>query len=503
MDLNQLMIGPLSNGNLLDASGSQSFEKLVKTLIAAAQENISRIDSQIKDLKCMRDREYGLIASLKLVISPIRKLPDEILAIVFRLAIDTFYVSRIICALRVSQVCKHWRQLAHRTPHLWTEQPSIRYDNRRGYSAEYIAATKVYLDRSAPLPISFHISSAAKPPKGTRFPPALVDVLFSAASRWKTLTLSGPPEIHHALAQLPPNSLPLLEEVALFDSLVNAPAFLCAPCLRSITLHASGNIATLLMPWAQLTNLRLTTVGFCTWLDTFLQCTNLVHAVLYAEPADDDAQNNAPAASNNSIATLPFLESIDVSLLGDQVAPLFGRLALPRVHRIEISFINTHDTAQWSLATSTIFSQFQLRSPNIADLSLTVCDISPDELHAILLHSPCLTDLLLECCPDAVDDAILERLQYVAENAVHLAPRLQTLCLYPIGDSFAEESLLSMIRSRWWTTQELQALPAPPPVARWQRVDITCYDADEFSEFFYQQLSDLKAQGLDIDVRTP
>ncbi|KAK7065035.1 hypothetical protein R3P38DRAFT_3166050 [Favolaschia claudopus] len=66
---------------------SQSLEKLIKSLIAASEEKIARIDSQIQDLICMRNREYGLLATLKPVIAPIRKLSDELLMDIFHRAI--------------------------------------------------------------------------------------------------------------------------------------------------------------------------------------------------------------------------------------------------------------------------------------------------------------------------------------------------------------------------------------------------------------------------------
>ncbi|KAJ6561480.1 hypothetical protein DFH09DRAFT_831785, partial [Mycena vulgaris] len=63
------------------------------------------------------------------MISPIGKLPTELLANIFHLVVppEGFrsdcpedYSGKIIAeALRVSQVCRYWREMAHSTPRLW------------------------------------------------------------------------------------------------------------------------------------------------------------------------------------------------------------------------------------------------------------------------------------------------------------------------------------------------------------------------------------------------
>ncbi|KAJ7082988.1 hypothetical protein C8R44DRAFT_822699 [Mycena epipterygia] len=63
---------------------------LLGHLITAAEENIARIESQIKDLMCLRDRERGLITALRLVIAPIRKLSSELLVQIFLHSLSSF-----------------------------------------------------------------------------------------------------------------------------------------------------------------------------------------------------------------------------------------------------------------------------------------------------------------------------------------------------------------------------------------------------------------------------
>ncbi|KAK7065039.1 F-box domain-containing protein [Favolaschia claudopus] len=491
MDLDQAATAAFASGHLSGIlPSSLSVARVIKALIAALEEKIAQIDSQIRDLQYMRAREYGLITSLKLVISPIRKLPDELLANIFDDAVCTLQ-----SAVRLSHVCKHWRLLAHRTPALWTPPLPPRLLKRTSQSAQYIQITKAYLERSMPHAISLCLDCTTR---DVNISPALADVLLVGASRWAYLQVQGHPSVLQALANLRPDALKMLESVTLRgNSAIETGAvtvFLCAPLLREVTLQVA-NTTKIPMPWAQLTELDLWEDSFPRWLNILLQCTNLVHAKICASRSTEEDENT----DNLTIpVTLPFLETLDLYFPTRKVAPCFGRLALPNLRRLEMSL--DVDDGEWSATTSAVFSQFQYRSPNIEYFALTLCDLSPDALHSILLHSPNLADLRLECCRYCVDDYLLEQIQRYDQDQVYLVPRLERLLVWDVDDSWTEERLLAMIKSRWWTREELQALPAPPPVAPLQRVDIPRIHSDPpFSESF-QEINRLKAQGLNVKI---
>ncbi|KAF8187008.1 hypothetical protein K438DRAFT_1495810, partial [Mycena galopus ATCC 62051] len=83
------------------------------------------------------------------IISPIHTLPVELLAEIFKLAIDGH--THIKDAFQISQVCSDWRQVAHSTPRLWTRR--LRVDLRSDYSEVYAEGLRAWLARSTPLPI--------------------------------------------------------------------------------------------------------------------------------------------------------------------------------------------------------------------------------------------------------------------------------------------------------------------------------------------------------------
>ncbi|KAK7065050.1 hypothetical protein R3P38DRAFT_65050 [Favolaschia claudopus] len=493
MDLDQAVTVALASGHLSGIlPSSVSVTKVIKALIAASEERIAQIDSQIRDLQCMRDRESGLIAWLKLGISPIRKLPDEMLTNIIRHARTTVQSS-----FWLSQVCKHWRQLAHRTPALWTGQLPLRLLTVADPSPEHIAVIKAYVQRSNPLPLYYNLSNFFSSNK--TISPAVAEGLLVGAARWVYLSVEGYPSLLQALAKLPSEPLKMLGSVALrggTKAQMLVSAFLCAPLLHRVALRVA-HTDKFPMPWPQLTELELSENNFSLWIGILLQCTNLVHAKIYASrnvERDEDTDNLIPVA-------LPFLETLDLHLATHQVASCFGRLTLPELRKLEM--VLDTEAGEWAAPTSAVFSQFQDRSPNIEDFSLELCNIYSIALHSILLHSPNLTDFRLDCCRDSVDDYLLEEIQRYDEDQVHLVPRLERLLLWVVDDAWTEERLLVMIKSRWWTTEELQALPEPLPVARLERVDISRTDDEgpPFSQSFQQEISRLKAQGLNVEVR--
>ncbi|KAK7040511.1 hypothetical protein R3P38DRAFT_2894851 [Favolaschia claudopus] len=493
MDLDQAVTAAFASGHLSGLlSSSVSVTKVIKALIAASEDKIAQIDSQIRDLRSKRARESGFIAQLKPALSWIHKLPDEMLTNIMRDACTT-----VQSAFWLSQVCPYWRELTHRIPALWTGQLPLQFLTVANPLPEHIAFIKEYVQRSNPLPLRFnHLGSSSN----KTISPAVAEALLVGASRWVYVYVSRDhPSLLGALAKLRSEPLKMLESVDLRGgnkAQMSVSAFLRAPLLRKVTLWVAQT-EKFPMPWGQLTELELWDDNFSLWIGILLQCTSLVRAKIYAKGSaeeDEDTDNLIPV-------TLPFLETLDLHLPTHKVASCFGRLALPKLRRLEMSL--DADDREWSAATSAVFSQFQDRSPNIEYLAITLCEIYSDALNSILRHSPNLTDLRLDYCLYCLDDNLLEQIQRHEEDQAHLVPHLERLHFFAVGDCWSEEGLLAMIKSRWWTTEELQALPGPPPVARLERVDISRSDDDgpPFSKSFQREIRRLKAQGLDVEVR--
>ncbi|KAJ7653731.1 hypothetical protein DFH06DRAFT_524976 [Mycena polygramma] len=304
-----------------NSSSTRSFEQHAKSLIQASEANIARIESQIRDLLRLRDQERGIIASLKLAIAPVRKVPAEILAEIF-----LHYAALLGPVLTISQVCAHWRQVACTTPRLWTGLLQTRLTRKKRCSDTYLSTTKTFLERSSPFPIP-----RMTLPLANFCDPRLLDLLFSSAPRWQSLEFCD--YFSARFRRMPPNTLANLTDVSIriprpLENHTSAvSAFLGAPQLCRVNL-AVESTAHFPMPWAQLTRLTLSEISPQLSLDILLQCTNICEANFR------DMEPWAVEPDSAPLVTLPQLEQLGVYFqehVDDaiHITPFFTRLELP------------------------------------------------------------------------------------------------------------------------------------------------------------------------------
>ncbi|KAF7357405.1 hypothetical protein MSAN_01336500 [Mycena sanguinolenta] len=440
---------------------TQTFESQAKILIKASEDNIARIESQIRGLERLRDQERGNIARLRMAIAP---------------------VSKASCRASGGNLL-----LAHTTPRLWTERLMI--DLNKTPTAAYISCVKEWLKRSAPIriPVELKISE-----KGVEAGP-LMDEMAAVAYRWGSANLDLPSL--SLLSRIPAAGLKSLVYLSLQSEDVKhhekTRPFRTAEHLHRVFLR-THHTSRLLLPWSQLTDIDVSDPSPQECLDTLLQCTTVVSAQFYTS-----AWSDFPDLSQRPITTLGRLKVLRLSFdsLGDFVAPFFVCLALPVLAKLTLTLDIDHT---WPSAE---FTQFQLRSPNIERLTFGMSAMEPPDLLAVLQHAPLLVALDMDCCLYCFDDSIIGGLQYSATDAVYLTPKLERLSLSYAGTNFDEDTLDAMIQSRWWTDEQLLSLPSSPKVARWSHVDIYCDDgADNVSSDFKARIEEYRSQGLDISV---
>ncbi|KAJ7846868.1 hypothetical protein B0H14DRAFT_3867607 [Mycena olivaceomarginata] len=441
----------------MSTATSPNFESLAKILIEASEANIARIESQIRDLERLRDQERGLITRLRVAIAPIHKLPAEILVEIFRLALDTWtYMrkQRIQKVQALSHVCAYWRRVAHTTPRLWTEMLFTRLDKMP--KSDYMACMKGWLERRS-----------------------LMDIIATAAHRWSDVDLTLPSL--PVLSRIPTASLKSLERVFLQSTDAKHRADSTRVFLMAEHLHharfATRRTGQLLMPWSQLTEIEVTDPSPQECLDTLVQCTSIVSARF-----ETGAWPDVPDLSQRPITTLGRLEDLSVSVRG-WVVPFFVCLALPALKKL---CLDSH-MDDWSPWGSVEFTQFQLRSPSIQCLEINSSYLLSGDLLAVLQHAPLLAELQMESCPNSFDDSIVGALQ------------LEVIQLCYAEVNFEEDALDTMIQSRWWTDEQLLALPSPPKVARWSRIAIHCGDEEgNVTGELRAKLEQYRSQGLDV-----
>ncbi|KAF7361256.1 F-box domain-containing protein [Mycena sanguinolenta] len=476
--------------------------------VLSLENEITTLESRLATLVKLRDRESATGAALRSLIAPIRTLPVELLAEIFELTIcdsdlSKFpYSSRLPLhvrdAFRVSQVCRHWRQIAIGTPRLWTGPITVDFHptRRRGFEEEemYADGVKTWLARSAPLPVQITIMGPINRSWLTKSGSRLTDALLSIASRWRSLWIYPAPG--GFVERLASCSLDSLEALTLSSvdhagshfGLPTMLSFINAPRLRKVTLDTTCGIP---MPWVQLTDINLQNdVPPERLKDIFSQCKSVVRACVRTS-----GWSAFPPARADALV-LHHLQFLSVTWAGEDFNDILflDCISAPPLDELHLCFDPEGAGVEWEEAT---FTAFQIRSPNITRLKIegNGFAVPANALVAALRHTPALTHLTIDDCPGT--EALPRALCHTGD-VEPLVPRLHNLVfgelLVPI---FSEDGLASMISSRWWTDAELESRSKPPGVARWRQIQLC---APRFSQSFRDTIENLRQMGLAVEL---
>ncbi|KAF7366378.1 Origin recognition complex subunit 1 [Mycena sanguinolenta] len=446
-----------------------------------------RITSHIHSLVELRDHERSCVDALRHIISPIRTLPVELLAEIFRLTLDD-PKTHIAEAYRISQICSDWRNVACGNPQLWTGPICVDLGSEKIFGREdlYADGLEAWLARSAPLsvPVSLQLELDR-----TNSDPRILEIVLRVAPRFRSLRCRGVPLSF--ISRLAECKLDSLEELDLgfVESDSNAaefPALTMVPRLRKSSIIIEASRPHALIPWAQLTDLTLHCDSIDVILDILVQCANLTSTALYTSewyvyPAT--AQFTRPPLPLNHLHTLTvgFGRS-------KHMARFLGTVSAPALEALNLNFFGT---GMHSVAPLTAFL---MQSPTIARLEI-YGDYAPTshELIEVLRHTVHLTHLkLTQFHKHSFDDALLNALS-CKDGVAPLVPKLHSLAMYRIMQKggFTMEALEHMLVSRWRADPETSS--GLHAVARWSHVEL-CWSLR--GPFF----DNLQRQGLPIEL---
>ncbi|KAJ7705373.1 hypothetical protein B0H17DRAFT_1175257 [Mycena rosella] len=442
--------------------------------------------------------------------SPIQAIPYELLAEIMFFALaprtDGQYMSVSVCVnnvLALCQVCAYWRAVAQNTPRLWTLDSFPILITNGGVGRMATKATEMFLQRSAPLPISIEIVPGLRMCRSYDLP-AILDTLIRVAHRWKSFTLASdiPESELAALKRIPAGRLDGLDKLELLfrtREMWGGPeldVFSSAPRLRDVTITVwNTSSINLPMPWGQLTQLTLAYDSPQLCLDILGRCPNLVSVRLRTKQwQEEDVILGAETVS------LPHLKTLDITIaiwtMGQHLTPFLHRLKLSALTYLCLSIqLASPESADWYIswfAPALIY--FLTRAPNLEFLYSNRLDA--EDMPDILQHTPCMTRLSFAESP--VYDEFFAALRYSATDPAPLVPGLETLELADVGEDWNESSLLEMIRSRWWSDDELLAMPTPPAVARLKHVLWYSGDFPSWTPEFTKTLAAYEVQGLKL-----
>lgn len=134
--------------------------------LAALDQDLSKTIAALADLMTLRSRRRGEVESLAAVLSPIRRIPPEILIEIFQHCMDTSIASATAsihspseAPVLLGQICRSWRTISQNAPRLWDRiafQP--RSESQDAYFLELVARAQEF-----PLSITLDIGKMFLP----------------------------------------------------------------------------------------------------------------------------------------------------------------------------------------------------------------------------------------------------------------------------------------------------------------------------------------------------
>ncbi|KAJ7741295.1 hypothetical protein B0H16DRAFT_1728553 [Mycena metata] len=225
------MVSPFAS--LLGTNYSPTDEEVpkIKALLAEPAFRLKRLEDEIRELQktldelaAERDSLVGYMDSHRALLSPIRRLPLDILQEIFLACIPTHRncaMSALEAPVLLGRICSSWRSISLSTPRLWAKlhfvEPYLPYAFEPATrTTQHLEGAKSWLDRSGlcPLSISLRTPHSSYAPDSYSSLQDFIQTLIPLASRWQHIDFYMPLATFDALYQLTETDVPLLESVA-------------------------------------------------------------------------------------------------------------------------------------------------------------------------------------------------------------------------------------------------------------------------------------------------
>ncbi|KAF7367728.1 hypothetical protein MSAN_00836700 [Mycena sanguinolenta] len=295
--------------------------------LAKIQAQIDEMELVVGQLKAKRESLQTDIDAHKALISPMRRVPEDVLREIFVACLPTTHIAVIDIAeapLLLGRICKRWRVVAYSTPMLWTSIhiAPLRSCGDRGMAGFFPQLQPVieqWLERGTPRPLTVSLVERDCIWSDPEF--YATSLLRNFLHRLSHLSLCGDIRLLLPLLRLGPESLPLLENIYIiatgtvpFTEYPDAMNLLQLPSITTMTLRVMANPLSLPLKWSQLTDLSLqcsrysldSTFDGVAALEVLRRCPSLFRCQLVLNSSRDDAS----LTSNASLITLPSLHSL-------------------------------------------------------------------------------------------------------------------------------------------------------------------------------------------------
>jgi hypothetical protein len=468
-----------SRSNIIPRPSASEYASL-SSVIEEAEDELCLSETLIAHLTKERSKLQSHVRDARSLSSPIRKLPAELLAEVFQ---HLQFKANITCRIdkcrvtapvfTVAQVCAYWREVAIGTKALWaTLNVTVCYvpnpvslvpllDNCRGFPLD------LTLDLG-------HVWSSPSPSRTNYL--NLVKELTDVSDSWKRLSvvlgdqLESLVPIEDRLPQLQSLELDLRQRhkfttFTLFRScysLTSLDLLLEDPPDRSDEWYGNNNPYKDLpvLPWSQLTTLRMGTQHIDQFYLALSLCTNVVD-VTYLICGEDwpdwvvEPHSRAPQEIVSPAQRLVL--NIGTYYMGfpDPLLPnvLFKRVDFPCLTELTMGLA---DEDSW-IITNHVDGNFLRRcdvNTRLTSLSILKVTLQFPALKSMLGILPNLTQLVIhdhQSDAGELDESEMvtdELMEYLDADPLTYWPHLQHLELATWGNFLSEDKFLSMVNRR-------------------------------------------------------
>ncbi|KAJ7025726.1 hypothetical protein C8F04DRAFT_1127358 [Mycena alexandri] len=317
-------------------------ELLTGPQIEAAKitDEIRRLQSLICELAKKRDALNHFIDPLVALISPARRLPDDVVVEIFTASLPSDRNAVIVGAkspLLLCHICRAWRNLAISTPRLWTSLHIVAPETPAQVE-QLNGIVDSWLSRTGVLPLSISVVQSFRAEFDTDFS-TLVQTLIRYSSRWNGIRFGFHRDLSfNPLAALSALDVPILETVLIdhFSGPATGLPFLATSSLRSASFRRGT--PRLPLPWNQLHCLFLGEAAACettaAGLDLLRGCPSLEACALAFVESIPPAAGNVPSPVTCRMEHLRQLSVLDNEIPGGTVE-FFKHLDVPNLEFLE------------------------------------------------------------------------------------------------------------------------------------------------------------------------
>ncbi|KAJ7472644.1 hypothetical protein FB451DRAFT_1250241 [Mycena latifolia] len=417
-------------------------------------DEIERMQTLINELAGKRAHLTGFIDAHLALVSPARRLPEDVVAEIFTAALPSdrnSVMSGAESPLLLCHLCRAWRRLALSTPRLWTTLHIV----APGTPSKLLEIDKcidAWLSRSGSLPLSISIARSQTAAFGFDVS-KLVETLIRFSNRWNHLHLLL--SLHSSfkpLATLSADDVPLLQSVVIDgpDIESDTMSFMSTNLLRLSLRQPHFRYPP--VRWGQLRHLS---IGYNAdpRLGTSPAPTVGVLAIMRQCPDLETCSVAIHRELQNAVEAPCHLEKLwQLCVLDWDPAPEFFRaLVLPNLRSLEYSMLVANG------GNSLAFTPLLISTNHIERLSLSVPAV-PTSLFPEILHlTPMLQELSLRwepiATPDSDGDLITLLTPSTSDPRRTLCPHLRVLNILHFV-ALTDQALLGFIRARTATHLE-------------------------------------------------